>query len=66
MLKMKKINDCIVFSDDIERILKGNNALDFNYEEKEMIIPSKNFIDRLRNSFKTGDKNAEYKSRDIR
>ena len=49
---MKKINDCIVFSDDIERILKGNNALDFNYEEKGMIIPSINFIDGLRNSFK--------------
>ena len=49
---MKKINDCIVFSDDIERILQGYNALYFNYVEKGIIIPNKDFIEELRKDFK--------------
>ena len=49
---MKKINDCIVFSDDIERILQGYNALDFNYCKNGIIIPNKDFIKELRRNFK--------------
>ena len=30
---MRKIKEGIVFSNDIERILKGNNALNFNYND---------------------------------
>lgn len=32
---MEKINKGIVFSNDIFRILKERNALDFNYEKKD-------------------------------
>lgn len=49
---MKKINDCIVFSNDIKEILNGNNALDFSYQEKGIILPSKSFIEDLRFDFK--------------
>ena len=49
---MKKINNCIVFSDDINKILQGNNALNFNYQENGIIIPSKSFIENLRLDFK--------------
>ena len=45
---MKKINDGIVFSDDIKRILKGINAFDYKYE----YIPDDNVIDLLRENFK--------------
>lgn len=48
---MRKINDGIVFSNDIKRILKGNNALNFNYGDKGMIIPNDNTIDVLRENF---------------
>ena len=30
---MKRINNGIVFSNDIYRILSGKNALDYNYQE---------------------------------
>ena len=46
---MKKINKGIVFSNDIYRILKGNNALDYTYEG--MIIPSESFIKNIRKDF---------------
>lgn len=49
---MKKINDCIVFSDDINKILEGNNALNFNYQEKGIVLPSSSFIKDLRLDFK--------------
>lgn len=49
---MKKINNCIVFSDDINKILEGNNALNFNYQEKGIILPSLSFIENLRLDFK--------------
>ena len=49
---MEKINRGIVFSNDIEYILKGNNALDFNYENRGMMIPSSSFINDLRTWFK--------------
>lgn len=46
---MKKINKGIVFSNDIYRILKGNNALNFTYEG--IVIPSKSFIESVRYDF---------------
>lgn len=48
---MKTIKDGIVFSNDIERILKGYNALDFNYEEKGIKIPTSDFLQEIRKSF---------------
>lgn len=49
---MKKLENGIVFSNDIERILKGNNALKFSYEKNGLILPDKEFIKRLRDDFK--------------
>lgn len=48
---MKKINEGIVFSNDIFRILEGKNALDFNYEKQGMEIPTKDKIEYLRQDF---------------
>ena len=48
---MRKINEGIVFSNDIERILKGNNALNCNYSNRGMIIPNDNTFKVLRESF---------------
>jgi hypothetical protein len=44
---MKEIKDGIVYSDDIELILKGYNNLDYNY--KGIILPSN--IEDLRKDF---------------
>ena len=49
---MEKIKRGIVFSNDIEYVLKGNNALDFNYENAGMVIPSSLLIKDLRAWFK--------------
>lgn len=49
---MRRINNGIVFSNDIYRILSGKNALDYNYQERGMIIPSKDEINFLRENFK--------------
>ena len=48
---MKTIKDGIVFSDDIERILNGNNALNFNYSKEGFVIPNSGFIKNIRESF---------------
>lgn len=45
---MKKIENGIVFSNDIYRILKGYNSLDSNYN----VIPSKECINSVRLDFK--------------
>lgn len=50
---MEKIKKGIVFSNDIEYILRGNNALDFNYQENGMVVPSSSFIRSLRECFET-------------
>ncbi len=47
---MKSIKDGIVFSNDIVRIMQGNNALQFNYQEF-CILPSDNFFRSLREDF---------------
>ena len=50
---MEKIKKGIVFSNDIEYILKGNNALDFDYQNNDMIVPNSLFIKDLRECFKS-------------
>ena len=50
---MKKIKNGIVFSNDIEYILKGNNALDFDYQKRGMTVPATSFISGLREWFKS-------------
>lgn len=50
---MEKIKKGIVFSNDIEWILKGNNALKFSYENNGMIIPESGFILKLRENFRS-------------
>lgn len=48
---MKKIEDGIVFSNDIKTILEGQNALDFNYQANGLVVPKENTISFLRKSF---------------
>lgn len=48
---MKEIKKGIVFSEDILRILKGNNALDFNYVKNNIIIPNEGVIEEVRKDF---------------
>lgn len=54
---MKEISDGIVFSNDINRILNGYNALDFNYKDIGLIVPNKDFIEYLRKDFLKCTKN---------
>lgn len=49
---MERIKEGIVFSNDIYRILCGHNALDFDYSDKNIVIPRKKFIKTLREDFK--------------
>lgn len=49
---MKIINNGIVFSNDIKKILEGNNALDFSYKKSGIIPPSEDFIEQLRLDFR--------------
>ena len=44
---MKKINKGIVFSNDIERILNGYNAYNYQYG----LIPNSNYIEEIRKDF---------------
>lgn len=48
---MKKVEEGIVFSNDIYSILKGVNALDFDYRGKGIMIPTEDEIQKLRNDF---------------
>ncbi len=48
---MKTIEDGIVFSNDIERILKGNNALDFSYVDNGIMLPEESFFKEIRKNF---------------
>ena len=50
---MKIIKKGIVFSNDIQRILEGYNAISFSYNQQDIIIPNKNFIESLRKDFTT-------------
>ena len=44
-----KIKEGIVFSNDVERIISGNNALNYSYEKNGIVLP--NDISDLRKSF---------------
>lgn len=48
---MKIINEGIVFSNDIKRILNGYNAINFSYNQQGMIIPNNSFIENIRKDF---------------
>lgn len=48
---MKSIKNSIVFSNDIKRIMKGSNALQFDYQTF-CVLPSDNFFQALRDNFK--------------
>lgn len=48
---MKIIKEGIVFSNDIERILNGYNAINFSYNNNGIIIPNNNFIESIRKDF---------------
>lgn len=50
---MKIIKEGIVFSNDIQRILEGYNAINFSYNKQGIIIPNKNYIESLRKDFTT-------------
>ena len=49
---MEKVNSRIVFSNDIYRILQGQNALDFDYTKNGLMLPTKKQISVLREDFK--------------
>lgn len=48
---MKKVEDGIVFSNDIYSILKGVNALDFDYRGRGIMIPKEEEIQKVRKDF---------------
>jgi hypothetical protein len=50
---MKIIKEGIVFSNDIQKILEGYNAINYSYNKQGIIIPNKNFIESLRQDFTT-------------
>ena len=50
---MKIIKEGIVFSNDIQRILEGYNAINYNYNQNGILIPNTLFIEELRKDFTT-------------
>ncbi len=48
---MKTLEKGIIISEDIDLILNGNNALGYSYKDKGIIVPSKKFIEGLRENF---------------
>lgn len=57
---MKKVEEGIVFSYDIYRILKGINALDFDYRKNGLSIPTEDEIRKVRNDFEKDVKRIFY------
>jgi hypothetical protein len=49
---MKTIENKIVFSNDINLILNGKNAINFNYIKNGIIVPTSSYIEDLRKDFK--------------
>ena len=49
---MQIFKNSIVFSNDIYKILKGCNSLNYNYDQNGIITPSLDFIESLREDFK--------------
>ena len=52
-IKMKTIKKGIVFSNDIQNILDGYNAINYSYSDNGIITPSENYIETLRQDFTT-------------
>ena len=52
-IKMKTIKNGIIFSNDIQNILQGYNAINYSYNNNGIITPSKSYITDLRKDFKT-------------
>lgn len=50
---MKIIKEGIVFSNDIQRILQGYNAINYSYNKQGITIPENEFIESLRKDFTT-------------
>lgn len=50
-ITMKTIKKGIVFSNDIQNILEGYNAITYNYNNNGIITPKKEFISLLRTDF---------------
>lgn len=48
---MYVINEGMVFSNDIETIMRGNNPMDFRYQDKDMVLPKTSFYNDLRKDF---------------
>ncbi len=53
---MKVIEDGIVFSNDIKRILDGSNSLNFSYQDKEMFLPNEELYKEIRQDFERDTK----------
>lgn len=49
---MITIKKGIVFSNDIQNILKGYNAINYSYNNNGIIIPNEDYIETLRKDFK--------------
>lgn len=49
---MERVQSGIVFSNDIFRIMQGQNALGFDYNKNGLIIPNERQIEVMRNDFK--------------
>ena len=49
---MEIIKNGVVFSNDINLIMQGKNALKFKYQDNGLIVPDKSFITDLREDFK--------------
>lgn len=50
-IKMKTIKQGIVFSNDIQNILKGYNTINYSYNKNGIITPPTTFIENLRQDF---------------
>ena len=48
---MKKVEEGIVFSNDIYSILRGVNALNFDYRGRGMMLPIEEEIQKIRQDF---------------
>ena len=48
---MKTIDNKIVFSNDIKRILEGKNSLNFDYQKNGIQIPNNIIFENLRKNF---------------
>lgn len=55
---METVEKGIIFSYDIDSIMKGKNALKFNYNENGLLVPDKTIIENVRRDFEKDAKNT--------